>query len=215
MERLELAEWFNKLIGSEINAMLQYEIAASIAENKDAKDEFNQHANEERVHMKKLLKYANKIKLNLDQNLKTLVKNAYPEYENMNYKDDNNLLKFHIRGEQGAIKSYKEFLKEIKFSKMHVFKYSPRKGTKAAEFKNQIDGNTKNKRSDILIKLSEENEEDFAKTYIGKEIEVLFENENEGHTKNYIKVESNEKIKNAPIIKKVMVREYKDGALKV
>lgn len=114
MERLELAEWFNKLIGSEINAMLQYEIAASIVENKDAKDEFNQHANEERVHMKKLLKYANKIKLNLDQNLKTLVKNAYPEYENMNYKDDNNLLKFHIRGEQGAIKSYKEFLKEIK-----------------------------------------------------------------------------------------------------
>ena len=108
-----------------------------------------------------------------------------------------------------------EFLKEIKFSKMLVFKYSPRKGTKAAEFKNQIDGNTKNKRSDILIKLSEENEEDFAKTYIGKEIEVLFENENEGHTKNYIKVESNEKIKNAPIIKKVMVREYKDGALKV
>lgn len=108
-----------------------------------------------------------------------------------------------------------EFLKEIKFSKMHVFKYSPRKGTKAAEFKNQIDGNTKNKRSDILIKLSEENEEDFAKTYIDKEIEVLFENENEGHTKNYIKVESNEKIKNAPIIKKVMVREYKDGALKV
>lgn len=108
-----------------------------------------------------------------------------------------------------------EFLKDIKFSKMHVFKYSPRKGTKAAEFKNQIDGNTKNKRSDILIKLSEENEEDFAKPYIGKEIEVLFENENEGHTKNYIKVESNEKIKNAPIIKKVIAREYKDGALKV
>ena len=52
--------------------------------------------------------------LNLDQKLKTLVKNAYPEYENMNYKDNNNLLKFHIRGEQGAIKSYKEFLKEIK-----------------------------------------------------------------------------------------------------
>ena len=108
-----------------------------------------------------------------------------------------------------------EFLKDIKFSKMHVFKYSPRKGTKAAEFKNQIDGNTKNKRSDILIKLSEENEEDFAKPCIGKEIEVLFENENEGHTKNYIKVESNEKIKNAPIIKKVIAREYKDGALKV
>lgn len=107
------------------------------------------------------------------------------------------------------------FLKEINFSKMHVFKYSPRKGTKAAEFKNQIDGATKNKRSDILIKLSEENEKKFAMPYIGKEIEVLFENEKEGHTKNYIKVESSSKIENAPIIINVVPKEYKNEALKI
>lgn len=106
-----------------------------------------------------------------------------------------------------------KFLKEIAFSKMHVFKYSPRKGTKAAEFKEQIDGIIKNKRSDALIELSNENEEKFAKQYIGKEIEVLFENEKEGHTTNYIKVESKEKISDAPIMKKVTPKEYKKESL--
>ena len=106
-----------------------------------------------------------------------------------------------------------EFLKEIAFSKMHVFKYSPRKGTKAAGFKNQVDGITKSKRSDILIALSDENEENFAKQYIGKEINVLFENETEGHTTNYIKVESKKKIEGAPVILKVVPTEYKKGSL--
>ena len=106
-----------------------------------------------------------------------------------------------------------EFLKEIAFSKMHVFKYSPRKGTKAAGFKNQVDGITKSKRSDILIALSDENEENFAKQYIGKEINVLFENETEGHTTNYIKVESKKKIEGAPVILKVVPTEYKNGSL--
>lgn len=106
-----------------------------------------------------------------------------------------------------------EFLREIAFSKMHVFKYSPRKGTKAAGFKNQVDGITKSKRSDILIALSDENEENFAKQYIGKEINVLFENETEGHTTNYIKVESKKKIEGAPVILKVVPTEYKNGSL--
>lgn len=106
-----------------------------------------------------------------------------------------------------------EFLREIAFSKMHVFKYSPRKGTKAAGFKNQVDGITKSKRSDILIALSDENEENFAKQYIGKEINVLFENETEGHTTNYIKVESKKKIEGAPVILEVVPTEYKNGSL--
>ena len=106
-----------------------------------------------------------------------------------------------------------EFLKEIAFSKMHVFKYSPRKGTKAAGFKNQVDGITKSKRSDMLIALSDENEENFAKQYIGKEINVLFENETEGHTTNYIKVESKKKIEGAPVILKVVPTEYKNESL--
>ena len=106
-----------------------------------------------------------------------------------------------------------EFLKKIKFSKMHVFKYSPRKGTKAATFPNQIDGETKNKRSEILIKLSDENEKEFAQKYIGKEIEVLFENEKEGHTTNYIKVETENILNDVPRIIKVRPKEFENGVL--
>lgn len=82
-----------------------------------------------------------------------------------------------------------EFLKRIHFSKMHIFKYSPRKGTPAASFKNQVDGNIKEERSNALLELSDKYENEFAKQYVGREIEVLFENETEGHTTNYIKVE--------------------------
>ena len=83
-----------------------------------------------------------------------------------------------------------QFLKEIKFYKMHVFKYSPRKGTKAAQMKHQIDGNKKEERSQKLIELSNENERNYNKQYIGKNVEVLFEEEKDGnykgHTSNYI-----------------------------
>jgi threonylcarbamoyladenosine tRNA methylthiotransferase MtaB len=80
-----------------------------------------------------------------------------------------------------------EFLKNIKFYKMHVFKYSPRKGTKAASMKDQIDGNTKEKRSQMLIELSDSNQKEYLDSYIGKKVEVLFESE-KGHTTNYIEV---------------------------
>ena len=82
------------------------------------------------------------------------------------------------------------FLSEIKFYKMHVFKYSPRKGTKATTMPNQIDGNQKEERSRRLIELSNKNEKAYNEQYIGKEVEVLFEEEKngmwQGHTKNYI-----------------------------
>lgn len=82
------------------------------------------------------------------------------------------------------------FLKNIKFYKMHIFKYSPRKGTKAAEMENQVNGNIKEERSRKLIELSDENEKEYNNKYIGKEVEILFEEEKEGlykgHTQNYI-----------------------------
>ena len=83
-----------------------------------------------------------------------------------------------------------KFLKDIKFYKMHIFKYSPRKGTKAAEMKNQVNGNIKEERSKKLIELSDENEKEYNEKYIEKEVEILFEEEKEGlykgHTQNYI-----------------------------
>lgn len=88
-----------------------------------------------------------------------------------------------------------ETLSKIKLSKMHIFKYSPRKGTRAADMENQIDGNVKEERSKKLIELDLRNEKEFIEKYIETEIPVLFEqkvkNEQdlyEGYTHNYIKV---------------------------
>ena len=83
-----------------------------------------------------------------------------------------------------------EFLNKIKFYKMHIFKYSPRKGTKAEGMKNQISGDIKEIRSKKLLELSDKNENEYLDEYIGKEVEVLFEERDgeyfKGHTSNYI-----------------------------
>ena len=99
-----------------------------------------------------------------------------------------------------------ENLEEIKFYKMHIFKYSPRKGTRAAVMPNQIDGNVKEERSRKLIELSDKNEKEYNKQYIGKEVEVLVEEEaviegrpmQTGHTKEYIRIafEGDKSLKN-------------------
>ena len=85
-----------------------------------------------------------------------------------------------------------EFLEKIAFYKMHVFKYSQRKGTKAAVMPNQVDGSTKEQRSKKLIELSNKNEEMYNSEYVGKTVEVLFEEKEgeffKGHTTNYIEV---------------------------
>ena len=94
------------------------------------------------------------------------------------------------------------FLKHIKFYKMHVFKYSPRKGTVAASMPNQIDGNQKEQRSNKLIELSNQNEAEYQQEYIGKQIEVLLEEREgkylKGHTTNYMvaKVKTDENLEN-------------------
>ena len=85
---------------------------------------------------------------------------------------------------------------------MHVFQYSPRKGTKAAQMKEQIDPKIKEERSKILINLSNKYQKEYNQEQIGKKIEVLFEeNKNgyaKGHTRNYIEVlfETKENIEN-------------------
>lgn len=82
-----------------------------------------------------------------------------------------------------------QFLKKINFYQMHIFKYSPRKGTKAAVMPNQIDGNIKEQRSAKLIDLSHNNEVIYNEAEVGKELEVLWEEREgeyiKGHTTNY------------------------------
>lgn len=111
-----------------------------------------------------------------------------------------------------------EFLKDIAFYKMHIFKYSQRKGTRAAVMPNQIDGKVKEERSKELIELSDENEYKYNQKYIGNEVEVLFEERDgeyiKGHTKNYIVVKY--KTENGDLVNKiakVKVKEAKKDCL--
>lgn len=71
-------------------------------------------------------------------------------------------------------KSY-EFCKAVGFMQMHIFKYSPRKGTVAAEMKNQIPEPVKEERSQKLIALGEKMKQAFYDSYRGKCVEVLAE----------------------------------------
>lgn len=87
------------------------------------------------------------------------------------------------------------FVKEIGFSEIHVFRYSPRKGTPAAEYKDQIDGLTKRYRSEKLIELGEQLKRDYYIMFIGRNKEVLFETLSkevagymEGYTDNFLRV---------------------------
>ena len=88
-----------------------------------------------------------------------------------------------------------DFAEEIGFAKIHVFPYSPKKGTPAAERKDQLPNVVKSERSHTLIELSDNMAQDFLQPYIGQEVEVLFERAvsegvYEGHTTNYIKVQA-------------------------
>ena len=106
-------------------------------------------------------------------------------------------------------------LKEIKFYKMHVFKYSPRKGTKAAVMKGQIAGDIKEQRSKVLLNMSDDFEKMYQEKYKGKVLNVLIEElDNDGyyrgHTANFVmvKVKSTTDISN--LIIDVKIEEFKD-----
>lgn len=93
-----------------------------------------------------------------------------------------------------------EYAEEIKFSKMHLFKYSPREGTRAAKMSNQIDGRTKKNRLHDLEKIEEANRKEFLNKQIGKTLSVLIESKSDlegysgGHSTNYLKVNVKENI---------------------
>ena len=86
----------------------------------------------------------------------------------------------------------KNFLEKIKLYETHIFKYSPREGTKAVLLGDKVSKEDKNLRSSQLIDLSNQNKLDYHNDTMGKNLEVLFETSDDhyyyGHTKNYIKV---------------------------
>ena len=83
-----------------------------------------------------------------------------------------------------------EFLKEIKFYKIHVFKYSKRENTKAADMPNQVLPEIKEERSKKVLELSNKIQNEYNREQIGRIVRVLVEEKNEkyykGHTANYM-----------------------------
>ena len=99
-----------------------------------------------------------------------------------------------------------DFVDSIDFYETHIFKYSRRSGTKAAVMPDQVSEQVKAERSTVMIGLGERKRAAYEKRYVGREVEVLVEEDTVvdgrcvqvGHTKEYIKValESNEDLKN-------------------
>ena len=166
--------------------------------------------------LKKLDKICNHFHLSLQSGCDETLKRMNRKYTTKEFKEvvdrlrenfqDVNLTTDIIVGFPGETeeefnKTY-EFLKEICFYKMHVFKYSKRDGTVASKMPNQVDGKIKEERSKKLIELSNSNQLKYNEKYIGKQLEVLFEEKQEdffvGHTKNYmvVKVKTNKNIEN-------------------
>ena len=89
----------------------------------------------------------------------------------------------------------KEFLREIHFYEMHIFKYSKREGTKAAVMKEQVAEQVKAARSAELISLAHDMSLEFREYYVGTRKEVLMEEALEvdgrrymvGYTKEYVR----------------------------
>lgn len=86
-----------------------------------------------------------------------------------------------------------KFVDKIQFSKIHVFKYSNRKGTVASKMKNQVSGVVKKERSKLLIEKSKYYTDKFLDNILNQPIKVLFESKNDdgyikGYTTNYIRV---------------------------
>ena len=85
-------------------------------------------------------------------------------------------------------------IKEIKFTKLHVFPFSVRKGTVAETMENQIDEKTKKERVHILMNISKELELDYMNKFVGCEVEFIPEVSKDGyiigHTGNYLQIKS-------------------------
>ncbi|HHV71169.1 MAG TPA: tRNA (N(6)-L-threonylcarbamoyladenosine(37)-C(2))-methylthiotransferase MtaB [Clostridia bacterium] len=106
------------------------------------------------------------------------------------------------------------FVKQIGFSRMHIFSYSPRKGTPAADFPNQISKQIKEERSKKMHMIAEEMAFNYANSYLNKEVEVLVESRTcsgrwQGLTDTYLRVEfaSDEALEGELVRVKIFQRE--------
>lgn len=110
-----------------------------------------------------------------------------------------------------------EFVKRIRFSQLHIFPYSKRKGTTATKIYKDLSGEIKKERLNILKKVGDELKEEFIKNNLTGN--VLIEEKNgdyfEGYTENYIKCYLKEDVKVGDIVSVRILKPFKQGALAV
>ncbi len=120
------------------------------------------------------------------KNIINKIRNVRPD---INFTTDL-IVGFPTETEEDFIETYNN-LKDIKFSKIHTFPYSKRNNTKAADME-QVDEKIKKERVNIILKLSNELENNYYKLFKNKTLKVLIEetkdNVSIGHTDNYIKI---------------------------
>lgn len=125
---------------------------------------------------------------------------------------------------QEEFEETKEFVQKIRFYETHIFRYSKRAGTKAADMPDQICESEKAVRSNILIQLGEKNKRRFMEQMLGEEVEVLAEELTKykdqdyivGHTREYLKamIPQND-MPSGPLVKTVVAEVVKNDAILV
>lgn len=108
-----------------------------------------------------------------------------------------------------------DFIKKIKFTKLHVFPYSVRHGTKAETMPNQVSEQTKKERVKKLLTLSKNLEREYLEKFVGKVVSVLIETSGDisvGHTGNYLMVKVRGEIPHNEIVN-VMIDKVNDNYL--
>ncbi len=120
--------------------------------------------------------------------------------------------------EESHFSNTHRFLQEMKFSRLHIFRFSPRKGTRAYSIKPHIEEKVKKERSKLLRDLGNKLSQDFASQFLGKTLTVLAEDQPDtesgllfGYAENYIRIlfQGEEELKNRLV--RVRLIEVKDG----
>ena len=125
---------------------------------------------------------------------------------------------------EAAFENTRKIIEDLPFSYLHVFSYSPRRGTEANDYKDDVPGNIKKERNKILSELAKEKGLKFKNRFLNKTTTVLIENQRDkktgklkGHTDNYIpiSVDGPDPYKNSliPITLQKVSGDYVEGCV--
>ncbi|MCH4887721.1 tRNA (N(6)-L-threonylcarbamoyladenosine(37)-C(2))-methylthiotransferase MtaB [Acidaminobacter sp. JC074] len=181
--------------------------------------------------LSKLDKFCNHFHLSLQSGSDTVLERMNRKYDTNEYYEAVSLINAHLKdasfttdiivgfpGESDQeFEETCDFVKKVGFSKVHIFKYSPREGTKAAVMKNQVHGEVKSDRSHKLQDRCKQVEEDYLNQFLKREMKVLFEEVVEGAfeglTEGYLRVSVRSLDNLVNTIRTVKIKEVIDGKL--